>query len=184
MTPAALSALASGQAENFMAAITPGGIEAQEKAGQIEQSFAETLPKDLRGEQPLFEKLGFVFGKDADDIFVNVTFPKGWRKKPTDHSMWSEILDDKGRKRGMIFYKAAFYDRSAHGSLDTRFSVQDDYGKPIRTISITDACGEIKEARPVSQDIPYADAVKIKDELWTLLKARFPDYENPLAYWE
>ena len=27
--------------------------------------------------------------------------------------MWSDLLDDKGVKRGSIFYKAAFYDRSA-----------------------------------------------------------------------
>lgn len=130
MSPAALQALLKGDTDNFIAASTPGGIEAQEKRGQIEQSFLETLPIDgtitSRGKinsKAEFEKLGFVFGKQIDECFVESQFPNGWRKKPTDHSMWSEILDEKGRKRGMIFYKAAFYDRSAHVHLECRFGV-------------------------------------------------------------
>ena len=44
VSPAALVAAMSGNLDNFKAATTPGGIEAQEKAGQIQQSFLETLP--------------------------------------------------------------------------------------------------------------------------------------------
>lgn len=117
MTPAALSAALAGNIDNFIAASTPGGIKAQEKAGQIEQSFADTLP--IKGtstpeQRAKFEALGFVFGDSADDLFVKATFPKGWKKKVTDHDMWTEIVDERGTKRGGIFYKAAFYDRSAH----------------------------------------------------------------------
>ena len=120
MTPAALNALLSGDMENFAAAATPGGIEQQEKAGQIEQSFKETLPADiLCGTRADFEALGFVFGEPTSDpLFVNVTFPKGWRKQPTEHSMWTNIVDGEGKIRGRIFYKAAFYDRSAHVGLE------------------------------------------------------------------
>lgn len=100
--------------ENLIAAGTPGGIEAQEKRGQIEQSFKDTLPKDMRGHKwSEFEALGFKMIGEDDDLFNRVEFPKGWRKKPTDHSMWSEIVDDKEVVRGNIFYKAAFYDRCA-----------------------------------------------------------------------
>lgn len=122
MTPAALGALCAGDMENLIAATTPGGIEAQEKCGQIEQSFLETLPIKGTAEcRPVWEKLGFEFGSDADDIFVNVKFPNGWRKKVTDQDMWSKLLDDKGRERARIFYKAAFYDRSAQISRSPRF---------------------------------------------------------------
>ncbi len=110
--PAALSALMRGDVENAIVAQTPGGIELQEAAGQAALvGTRDLLPRDCPREQ--LEALGFVFGEDADDLFVNVTLPKGWRKKATDHSMWSDLLDDKGVKRGSIFYKAAFYDRSA-----------------------------------------------------------------------
>jgi hypothetical protein len=42
-----------------------------------------------------------------------VSLPPGWKVVPTDHSMWSDLVDAKGEKRASIFYKAAFYDRDA-----------------------------------------------------------------------
>jgi hypothetical protein len=116
MSAAALGALAAGDIENFYVAGTPGGIEAQEKAGQVAFETSETLPKDCPKEA--LEKLGFVFGEEADDIFVKVKFPDGWKKRATGHSMWTDLLDETGKKRGSIFYKAAFYDRKADMTLD------------------------------------------------------------------
>ena len=49
----------------------------------------------------------------GDDLFTDVKLPQGWRIQPTNHSMWSDLLDEAGVKRAAIFYKAAFYDRSA-----------------------------------------------------------------------
>ena len=110
--PAAVSAAARGDMDNFMVAATPGGIEAQEAMGQAALvGTKDTLPKDCP--QKELEALGFVFGGPIDDLFINVTFPAGWSKKATEHSMWSELLDETGKKRGAIFYKAAFYDRRA-----------------------------------------------------------------------
>lgn len=116
MTPAALAALLRGDIPNAIAASQPGGIERQEKQGQIDESFRETLPKDIR-DRAAFAAVGFVFGDAVDDLFVNAKFPEGWKKKPTDHSMWTDIVDETGKKRGGIFYKAAFYDRSAYAYL-------------------------------------------------------------------
>jgi len=132
LTPAALVAALSGDFENFLAASTEGGIEAQEKRGQLRQAEKETLPTDLGrdGEgRKQFESLGFKFTGVIDGLFEHVDFPAGWTKKPTDHSMWTDIVDASGNKRGAIFYKAAFYDRSAHLSLDRRFSVSAYGGK-------------------------------------------------------
>jgi len=202
ITPAALRAASDGNLKNFMAAITPGGIEAQEKQGQMEQAEAHTLPLELgqrrngsvADARKPWEALGFVFGEMADDIFVNVIFPKGWKKKPTDHSMWSEIVDDKGRVRGMIFYKAAFYDRSAHAHLSCRFSVSNDYEKPHATVRVKDACGEVR-FKVMGLESPNwggdrATAQRLQDkqdaarvECYTYLKNNFPDYESPDAYW-
>jgi len=64
------------------------------------------------------------------ELFIKVELPKGWSIKPTDHSMWSNLVDDKGREICSIFYKAAFYDRDAHLSFNRRFRVsskQADY---------------------------------------------------------
>lgn len=194
MTPAALKALTSGQRENFIAAMTPGGIEAQEKAGQIEQSFAETLPIDLHGYGKDFEALGFVLGLKVDDCFQQAQWPKGWRKKPTDHSMWTEILDDKGRKRGMIFYKAAFYDRSAHAHLSPRFRVACDYGDKVQAVFIEDACGVVSERLDGMPSPDWSKRTeadyrkKVIDDAKATLKAwlikNFPKFESVTAYWD
>lgn len=117
MTPAALIAALTSNKENLIAVLLPGGIEAQEKQGQIDQSFQDTLPVDMGKDRPKFEALGFVFGK-IDGLFIEAKFPKGWRKRVTDHAMWTEIVDEKGNKRGSIFYKAAFYDQRAFAYLE------------------------------------------------------------------
>jgi len=57
------------------------------------------------------------------ELFIKVELPKGWSIKPTSHSMWSNLIDDKGRERASIFYKAAFYDRDAHLSFNRRFRI-------------------------------------------------------------
>ncbi len=185
MIPAALGALVSGEYENFKSASTPGGIEKQEKQGQIDQSFAETLPiQGTANCRPVWEKLGFVFGEPADDIFVNVKFPEGWRKSCTDHSMWSNLLDDKGQKRAGIFYKAAFYDRSAHVGFDRRYGYEtyvDCGGGRLATI-VTDAGKEIHRIgdRP---ETDYAQSEVLRKEAMAWLTENFPQWEDAQAYW-
>lgn len=104
------------------AACLEGGIEAQEARGQRELINSDVLPTDLGREKDSrakYEALGFVFGATVvdDPIFQNATLPKGWKRQGSNHSMWSHIIDERGLKRVAIFYKAAFYDRSAHMSL-------------------------------------------------------------------
>lgn len=97
----------------------PGAIEAQEAEGQKEPANSSQLPKKVnspRGSDAIkkYEELGIkVDGSGSDDLFLNVTLPAGWAVKPTDHSMWSHLVDAEGKERASIFYKAAFYDRGA-----------------------------------------------------------------------
>lgn len=92
-------------------------ILGQEAAGQ--QSFVKstTLPAEIRGKE-ILEAAGvkFLGPVEGDDLFQYVELPEGWKKEPTDHSMWSKLVDEQGRERASIFYKAAFYDRRAHAS--------------------------------------------------------------------
>ena len=114
MNPATFRALLNGDLKNAITASTPGGIEAQEAAGQKEFVASESLPKETNGcTREQLEGMGIQFGADIDDLFVSVKLPDGWRKIPTGHSMWSDLVDDKVQKGASIFYKAAFYDRSA-----------------------------------------------------------------------
>ncbi len=97
---------------------TSGYIEGMEKAGQQQLVNSALLPTK-GSDDPEFLALGFTFGEPlADDpMFRPATLPAGWRKAGTDHDMHSDILDQLGRRRVGVFYKAAFYDRRADMNL-------------------------------------------------------------------
>ncbi|MEU6614458.1 hypothetical protein [Streptomyces parvus] len=106
------SAMATGSNDAF--------IGAQEKAGQQQLVHSDRLPTDIQGDRQAFEALGFTFGDPdpSDPLFAPATLPDGWTRQAADHDMWSYLLDEHGRRRASIFYKAAFYDRSAFIRLD------------------------------------------------------------------
>jgi hypothetical protein len=100
-----------------MSLASPGAIERQEAQGQKSFVKSDTLPTDMSPEcKAALESFGFKFVGEVpgDPLFQFVEFPPGWKKKPTDHSMWSELLDPTGKTVASIFYKAAFYDRGSH----------------------------------------------------------------------
>lgn len=190
-TPAALRALAEGDIGNAIIASSPGGIEQQERQGQADMvRTADRLPI-LMGHDMCKEKIaaatGIVFGEPVDDIFLAVTLPAGWSIKATGHSMWSDLIDDKGRKRAGIFYKAAFYDRSARLHMNARYITaprHDEEGKTARFAVIDSATGE-----PVWQSEAYAaddykTSEKYEREARVWREKNFPDHADPFAYWD
>jgi len=195
--PAALGALLGGDIENAIVAATLGGIEQQEKQGQTTFVNSSTLPiKMLHGcTKEKLEAMGIVFGEPQNDIFINVTLPDGWTKVATDHSMWSDLLDDKGRKRAGIFYKAAFYDRSAHISLIQRYMIEKyhacdkdgndlEYGKHTHLkVSVCDSGKSIKDFG-VWNDGDYTTGDKYYQLAEDWIKENYPDYEDKEKYWD
>lgn len=92
-------------------------IQEMEAAGQSQFVNSDRMPVDAPIDK--LEALGFTFGKPdpTDPLFRPATLPAGWSRQGSDHDMWSHIVDDKGRRRVSVFYKAAYYDRSAHASI-------------------------------------------------------------------
>jgi hypothetical protein len=92
-------------------------ITGMEAAGQRQLVESDRLPTDAPWSE--LEALGFVRGAEVpgDAMFTEATLPAGWKREPSDHSMWSHIVDERGIRRVSVFYKAAFYDRSAHASI-------------------------------------------------------------------
>lgn len=195
---AALGALLGGDLENAMVAMMPGGIEAQEALGQRVFVASETLPiKCNFCKRSELEEMGIVFGEPVDDLFVEVQLPEGWKKIPTGHSMWSELVDDKGRKRASIFYKAAFYDHDAFIGTSRRFGYQvqpeggwdSDFDREMspRICVVTDCDEVIWRSKPLapSEDVEW---FRLDEHLAPLGKAwldeHYPDWENTLAYWD
>lgn len=90
-----------------------GYIRGMEAGGQRQVVHSSVLPTD--GPWDDLIALGFTRGEPVpgDPLFTNCTLPEGWAKAGTDHDMWSNVMDERGVERVMVFYKAAFYDRRA-----------------------------------------------------------------------
>lgn len=167
----------------------PDAIEASEARGQEQLVASQSLPTDVR-DRKVFEALGFTFGKPfADDpLFAPATLPAGWTKRGTNHSMHSEILDDKGRVRAGVFYKAAFYDRKADMSLRGRYRVNHEYGKGYASVYTVVLDGETEIHRTETFAGTDREVFTASDEqrhaavAW--MDANRPNWPDPIKQWE
>lgn len=176
----------------------PGdAIVAQEARGQTSFVGSDTLPLKMRrdNDKEILEAAGvkFLSPVENDKLFQYVELPAGWKKFPTDHSMWSNLVDDKGRVRATIFYKAAFYDRNAFMSTSTRFEIASDYDKResegVSVANVLDGGKVVHTTNP--RKIPkerndkylaVSKATTKDAENW--LTKNYPDWRNPGAYWD
>lgn len=146
-----------------------------------------------------YEKMGIVIVDEYDDLFYNVELPEGWQIKATDHSMWNNLVDNKGRKRAQFFYKAAFYDRDAFINFNTRFHVDVEHTAPYSSDydvwAQSDYQGTIKDGEDVifsTECVPvtgsYTEDDKVKDALRKKLDEymdeNYPNYTDINAYWD
>lgn len=184
VTPAMLVAEATGLG---LLAGTPAAIEASEKLGQIQLVRSTDMPLNLGEDKEVYEKLGFTFGDPIDTVFQKATLPAGWTRAATDHDMHSNILDERGRKRVAVFYKAAFYDRSASAHLVRRFDAGNRYD-PAKKYAYTGAAitdgGEPTKFLPHASDDNWKSQEALVRQLRAELTAERPNWQDPTAYWD
>lgn len=165
---------------------TDGLIEASEARGQQALVASADLPIDIRpalSREDITKATGIEFGEVVNDIFVEVKLPEGWEKAATDHNMWSHLVDDKGRRRAGIFYKAAFYDRSAHMHFEPFYTL-DAYGEE-GVVKVVDANGNVLHNEPyavIEGDHHARWAAEDLARKW--LVEAYPDHGNPFSYWD
>lgn len=188
-------------------------IENQEKRGQRMVVECRRLPKATNGcsnihpkrddfefTKSQYEKMGIKIIDNSDDLFWGVQLPGGWEIKATDHSMWNDLIDDKGRVRATFFYKAAFYDRDAFINFNTRYTTcvdhtadyaEVDYERWRKSPSIgyVKDCGEIIYSTATKDSSEYYHRQEkiekgIKEELEKYMAEHYPDYEDVNAYWD
>jgi len=172
-----------------------GAIMGQESQGQRSFVGSDTLPSRMGDDDKReLEAAGvkFMDAVEGDPMFTYVELPKGWKKIPTDHSMWSNLVDDKGRERAAMFYKAAFYDRSAHLNATRRYSYGADYGEDARKRGVSVAHVRDRKAvifstpeTPVSNDNERWAAQYVNDKIalaW--LDEHYPEWRDASKYWD
>lgn len=175
----------------------PNAIEAQEAEGQHELVNSLQLPRECNSPMGVnaaaqYHKMGIktFTGSKGDNLFLGVKLPDGWKKRATDHSMWSELTDNKGRVRATIFYKAAFYDREAFINFRHRYIAAQEFvnqgvitdGDYSKYYCVKDqATGEIIFKTAITKE--YCDD-GLKSQCIDYLNTNFPDHDDINAYWD
>jgi hypothetical protein len=178
--------------------LNPNAIEQQEAQGQKELTESSQLPKMVRigykdcDAKDVYQKMGIeILSTNNDDkLFVDVRLPEGWKVIPTDHSMWSNLVDENESPRGSIFYKAAFYDRSAFMNISPRYTIDSEYieserdetGSSMRFVKAVDNKQNKELWR--SEKHGYSGGEKAYNEAKSYLLNQLPEYENVFAYWD
>jgi hypothetical protein len=183
---AAIVAAAQGDYDNALVAATPGGIEAQERAGRdkLVATFL-FLPIDgMSKYKDILLSWGFAIGDAIDELFVAITPPEGWILRATEHAMWSEIVDPAGVVRGGVFFKAAFYDRKAAFSLRTRYRIDSEFTNGNIWWHVTDQkTGDVLFDRPVVASTDFAASDAAEQECRDWLNKTYPLWTAIEAYW-
>lgn len=172
-------------------------IEHMEAEGQQRAIRNIMMAKEMRPSREEWEQLGFVFTDiPGDDVLCSAVLPEGWSIKATDHSMWNEIIDENGMKRGSMFYKAAFYDRSAHMSLERRYGVcssyvGDDYsttevyfGNNEEKLFVAGQVHYSKDATREERAAKYEEEEKLRAIAKQFGDENYPGWESVHAYWD
>jgi len=93
-------------------------IERIEAQGQKEIMEGVLLPRQLSGcTEASLTELGFKLGDVVNDLFRKGSLPSGWTLKADGGSFHTAILDETGKRRGYLSYKAAPYDMWARLSV-------------------------------------------------------------------
>lgn len=170
----------------------------QEADGQRSFTTSSTLPTQMgQDDRTVLEQAGVVFGDkvDGDEMFTYVTLPAGWEMvaSPQNDSRWTELHDDKGRRRAMMFYKAAFYDRKAHLSTERRFGISSDYAyqdsNSAFRYNVTDGDTVVftTDATPFAEKYSdeYLEADKTaRSAALAWFEEHYPSWQDASAYWD
>lgn len=189
-------------------------IERMEADGQKQLVESDSLPSEIMhwnsdtdgSVYAAMAQLGFEWGMPfkEDPLFRPAILPEGWKRAGTSHSMHSDVLDQYGRKRVGVFYKAAFYDRRAHMSFNSCLEHGMDYGEfyeengndrlrirveaPLKDGTTKVLWEKIVEL-PDKEEDRFSDRNRAleraaKDECTAFLEKNYPNYRSALAYWD
>lgn len=184
--------------EIWLNGVNPGAIEDQESRGQKQLVNSSQLPRknnswgNKQTIQEIYESVGIKVIEEStnDELFFDVVLPKNWKLELTDHSMWNNLLDDKGRTRATIFYKAAFYDREAFINFSTRYFCGSKYTEkesPDEKFHPKFYCvkdnsnDEILFKTKITKE--YSDDA-LENEAQEWIRKNFPKHEDITAYWD
>lgn len=164
------------------------GLEAVEKLEQNRARRDCMLPRKMFPNKETFEALGFKFEDVHDDVLYQAALPEGWTIEH-DGGYWTDLFDEKGRRRGNYFYKGAFYDRDGHMSLNRRFRIDydhidpDDYDTPVK-VFVKDYDDRIVFEAGQCEKAYGAEYDNLIYQAKNYLNTNYPGWEDETKYWD
>ena len=152
--------------------------------------------------EDLEKQLGFSFKYDSDCKMIMV-LPHGWTKRRTEHPLWTDLLDNKGRQRAAIYCKFANYSSIMHilpffnidyqihdinnqlefrddGSLNPEFTVD---STRLFSMRLKNGNSEIIETRGPYLYPDAENIIEANRKLKIAMRERFVDSDNVFKYW-
>lgn len=129
----------------------------------------------------------------GDTLYFDAELPAGWHIKATDNIWWSEVIDNKGRKRAGVYCKEmcgtgdTFIKFFARYDFYANFNEQD---KENMSWVVTDNATELVvfETEKMSTDSNERDYWVLRDKLTgqclDFLAKNYPNHEDINAYWD
>ena len=154
------------------------------------------LATTMYPDRTAWEKIGFSFKViPGDFVLCEATLPEGWSLEATDHSMYFDLFDEYGNRRGQLFYNSISKERNSTMSLFRKYGVHEEYDKDTDSIGYYFGNDEerlfetkyIKLARNVSEEERKAflkERVELKNVTLRFAKENYPDCMDVNAYWE
>lgn len=182
---------------HLLTTMESGGIERQEAIGQKELVNSQQLPSKSNEYSGIdaveqYGKMGISVLLDGNDnLFLSAILPEGWKKEGTGHPMWSNLIDNKGRIRATIFYKAAFYDREAFVNFIKRYKWENHYttNEKPEGFEYYPQCYRVMD-NGTNQELfrtevfdAYSDE-KLKQQAVDFINNKFPNWDDINAYWD
>jgi hypothetical protein len=188
---------ALGGARSCVASDDASACDHQSHSAQRLLVSSDLVPMQIGGAQLWeLEQMGFVFGAQTHRLFMHAQFPEGWKKVATDHPLHTDVVDEMGRRRAGIFYRADLCNQRADMTMFARYQI-DAFARATDgvgyDVAVTD-CGSTVERFGTWSDGAKAgsreqtqSAQRAREKLAAQARAwlhkKRPKWHNPLLYW-
>lgn len=153
------------------------------------------MAKDMVPVKENWEELGFRFTDiPGDDVLCIAKMPEGWSIRKSDYSMWIDIIDQNGLKRGTMFYKNTPYHKKAYMTLESRYKVCEDYtdNDQLKTIYFGNeqerlfVAGKVDLSHKLTWEeklLMRFQEIKLKELARQFANENYPGWRNVNSYW-
>lgn len=155
------------------------------------------LPRNMKPSRECWEKLGFVFlddGGEYDKGYIDAVLPSGWVMRKTNHSLINEIIDINDSVRATVIFE----NENPSMNLACKYKAGYDYtdennskkvyyfGNEFEKIYIAGKVNKLE--REKDNEELYKARIQLEDTYQKIVeefaKEFYPDYLDPLAYWD